>query len=54
MNELAQSLIDLNWSDMDDFASYIVSAAVDDNGETNDQRYIAQVLLEWARDNSSE
>jgi hypothetical protein len=54
MEKLAKAILALDWSDMDDFAQEIVSAATDDNGEPNEERYISQALIQWARDLVSE
>lgn len=48
MEDLAKALLDLDWSDMDAFAEMARSAAKDDFGGTNDVRYVAQCLVEWA------
>lgn len=50
MENLAESLLELSWSDMDDFASRIEEIATDGNGKKNDPRYIAQCLLDWAQE----
>tara|TARA_Y100000310_G_C20250677_1_gene608935 strand:- start:433 stop:606 length:174 start_codon:yes stop_codon:yes gene_type:complete len=54
MDKLANALLGLDWSDMDTFASEVVEFATDDSGKPNDERYIAQCLVEWARDNHLE
>ena len=51
MDELARALLDLDWSDMEDFAHYITQVSTDDSGKPNDERYIAQSLVTWAHDN---
>ena len=50
MRELAAALLDLNWSDMDAFARRIMEIATDENGDLNDERYIAQCLIDWAEE----
>lgn len=52
MDELATALLALDWSDMDDFAARIREIATDDNGARNDERYISQCLIDWARENN--
>ena len=48
MEELAKALLNLDWLDMDDFAQRIREISTDDTGEKNDERYIAQCLIDWA------
>ena len=54
MDELAKALLDLDWSDMDDFAEYL-NATIANNPEADEiePRAIAQVLIDWAHDNRS-
>ena len=46
--KLADVLVELNWSDMDEFCEKVLSACLDDKGKPNDERYVALVLLEAA------
>lgn len=54
MEELAEALLGLDWSDMDDFAQHLDSTIVHNDSVSRDDiepRFIAQVLLDWANDN---
>ncbi|MBW3095671.1 hypothetical protein [Pseudohoeflea coraliihabitans] len=46
--KLASILRELTWSEMDEFAEFIVNIATDDKEMPNDAHYIAETLLEWA------
>lgn len=54
MEKLAYALLDLNWSEMDGFAQLISSIATQDDGTVNDERWIAQALIDWADEIVSE
>ena len=51
MDELAKALLDLDWSDMDDFSEHIKQIATDNDGHAYDVRHISRKLIEWAHDN---
>jgi hypothetical protein len=50
MEELANAILKLDWQDMDALAQNIRSIATNDDGELNDERYIAQCLIDYAND----
>lgn len=50
MEKIAEELLKLTWSEMDDFANRIVEISTDDEGNKNDERYISQCLLDWAHE----
>jgi len=54
MEKIAKELLKLTWSEMDDFANRIVEIATDDEGNINDERYISQCLIDWAKERSLE
>ncbi len=56
MDEVAKALLDLSWSDMDDFAQRLHDAVVTNDEvevEDIDPRFVAQVLIDWAHENSA-
>lgn len=56
MDELATAILDLSWSDLDDFAEHLNVTTVN-NAEVEASeicpRYIAQILIDWAHDNKA-
>lgn len=54
MDELAKALLKLDWSDMDEFARRITAIATSDDGDANDEHYIAGCLVDWARETLSQ
>lgn len=50
MKKLSAELMELKWSQLDDFAQRIHEISVDDNGDQNDVRYISQCLIDWANE----
>lgn len=48
--DMANIILKMTWEELDDFAQRVSEIATDDNGEQNDNHYIASALIDTARD----
>jgi hypothetical protein len=50
METISKEILKLTWLELNDFAKRIVEISTDDEGNANDEHYIAGCLIDWAND----
>jgi hypothetical protein len=50
MEAISKELLKLTWLELDDFAKYVTDISTDDQGNVNDEHYIARCLIDWEND----
>jgi len=50
MKQLANAIIELSWSDLDEFSQFIASIEIDDETALNNERIISMCLIDWANE----